>query len=293
MIGNSLSRKLFITFNYIFLALLALLCIVPIINVLAVSFSSSAAASAGLVKLWPVDFTLRSYQYILTKPDFFQALVISLERVALGTPLNLFLGLIIAYPLSQKKEKFRYRTVYVWFFVITMLFGGGLIPEYIVVKNTGIMDTLWALILPHAVDVFNVVLILNFFRTIPAELEESAFIDGASHWTTLWRIYVPLSLAVIATITIFSVVSHWNAWFDGLIYMNNPEHYPVSTYLQNMLASINLSSVDFTQAQDLTEVSDRTAKSAQIFVAAFPILLLYPFLQRHFVKGMLLGSVKG
>ncbi|TMY87285.1 carbohydrate ABC transporter permease, partial [Klebsiella pneumoniae] len=175
---------------------------------------------------------------------------------------------------------------------ITMLFHGGLIPLYMTVKYTGIMNTLWALVLPNAVPVFNVVLLLNFFRGLPKELEEAAFMDGAGHWTTLWRVMVPLSAPALATITLFATVGHWNAWFDGLIFMNSPDNYPLQSYLQTVVINRDLSLVSSSDLKALAEVSDRTAKAAQIFLGALPILLVYPFLQRFFMKGIVLGSVK-
>jgi putative aldouronate transport system permease protein len=168
----------------------------------------------------------------------------------------------------------------------------GLIPWYIAIKNIGLIDSIWALVLPGAVNVFNVVLLLNFFRNLPKELEEAAFIDGAGHWRSLWNIYVPLSAPSLATLTLFTVVWHWNAWFDGLILMNSPDHYPLQSYLRTVV--IDMDSM-FRSTQDLTdlaEISDRTSKAAQIFLGTLPILLVYPFLQRYFIKGITLGSVK-
>ncbi|WP_309118521.1 carbohydrate ABC transporter permease [Paenibacillus sp.] len=285
-------RRLFLGVNYAVLAALALLCLLPLIHVLAISFSSSQAATAGLVKLWPVEFTVSSYEFVLAKPAFTQSIGVSLQRVLLGVLVNMLLTVLIAYPLAKEAKKFPYRTAYVWFFVITMLFHGGLIPLYMTVKYTGIMNTLWALVLPNAVPVFNVVLLLNFFRGLPKELEEAAFMDGAGHWTTLWRVMVPLSAPALATITLFATVGHWNAWFDGLIFMNSPDNYPLQSYLQTVVINRDLSLVSSSDLKALAEVSDRTAKAAQIFLGALPILLVYPFLQRFFMKGIVLGSVK-
>ncbi|HEY0827530.1 MAG TPA: carbohydrate ABC transporter permease, partial [Bacilli bacterium] len=214
------SRNMFVAFNYTLLISLSLLCLLPLIQVFAISLSSSSAATAGLVKLWPVDFTLKSYEFILHKPAFIRSFGVTIERVILGVSLNMLLTLLIAYPLSKKKGKFHFRTFYAWYFVFTILFSGGLIPWYMTIEAVGLMDSIWALILPGAVPVFNVILLLNFFSGLPKELEESAFIDGAGYWTALWRIYAPLSLPALATLTLFSIVGHWNAWFDGLILMN-------------------------------------------------------------------------
>jgi putative aldouronate transport system permease protein len=286
------SRRLFLSFNYVFLACLGIICILPIIHVLALSFSSSAAAQAGYVKLWPVQFTLSSYDFVTHKPAFFKSILVTLKRVGIGVPVNMLLTVLVAYPLAKEVAKFPMRTFYAWIFVVTILFGGGLIPLYMTVKYTGIMDSIWAMVLPGAVPVFNVILLLNFFRGLPKELEEAAFMDGAGHWTTLWRIFLPLSLPALATITLFATVGHWNSWFDGIIYMNSPDHYPLQSYLQTVVINRDLTLMSSSDMKSLTEVNDRTAKAAQIFLGALPILLVYPFLQRFFMKGIVLGSVK-
>lgn len=288
----TVSRRVFLGFNYVFLTCLGIICILPIIHVLAISFSSSAAAQAGYVKLWPVQFTLSSYDYVMHKPAFFKSILVTLKRVGLGIPTNMLLTVLIAYPLSKEAKKFPMRTFYAWVFVVTILFSGGLIPLYMTVKATHILDSVWAMVLPGAVPVFNVILLLNFFRGLPKELEEAAFIDGAGHWTTLWRIFLPLSLPALATITLFATVNHWNSWFDGLIFMNSPDHYPLQSYLQTVVINRDLTLMSSADMKSLTEVNDRTAKAAQIFLGALPILLVYPFLQRFFMKGIVLGSVK-
>jgi len=290
---TSLGRKIFQASNYTFLILLSFLCLFPIVHVLAISFSSSAAASSGLIKLWPVDFSLASYRYILNKPEFIKSFGITLERSALGFAVNMLLTIVCAYPLSKEIRDFRFRTLYVWFFIFTILFSGGLIPWYLVIRETGLLDSIWGLVIPGAVPVFNVILLLNFFRGLPREIEESAFMDGAGHWKVLWRILVPLSMAPLATVSLFTVVGHWNSWFDGLILMNFPEKYPLSTYLQLMVINSNPMKVDGTNVGHIKEISERTTRAAQIFLGALPILLVYPFLQKYFVKGIVLGSVKG
>jgi putative aldouronate transport system permease protein len=289
----TLGRRLFLVFNYTFLGLLSLLCIVPLLHILAISLSSATAAAAGAVKLWPVEFSAASYQHVLSMPQFLASFGVSFQRVVLGTALNLLLTMLIAYPLSKETKDFSWRTVYVWAFVLTILFSGGLIPWYMTIKATGLLDTIWALLLPGAVPVFNVILLLNFFRGLPKEVEESARMDGAGHWTVLWKIFLPLSLPAMATITLFSMVGHWNSWFDGLILMNRPEHWPLQSFLQTLVIQVDPRLLTEDDAQKLALISNRTIHSAQIFVAALPILLVYPFLQRFFIKGITLGSVKG
>lgn len=289
------SQKIFVVCNYVFLALLSCVCIYPLVYTLALSFSSSSAAAAGSVALWPVDFTTASYKYVLGQSQFLRSFGVSVERVVLGTLIGMLITILIAYPLSKESSVFRWRTAYAWFFVFTMLFSGGLIPLYLVVRATGLLNSIWSLILPTAVQVFNVVLLLNFFRGIPKELEEAAFVDGASHWTTLWKVYLPLSKPALATITLLTIVFHWNSWFDGIIYMNSPSNYPLQSYLETLVVqqNLNFSQMTVEQAKLMALISDRTVKAAQIFIAAIPVIIVYPFMQRYFIKGIVLGSVKG
>lgn len=291
---SSASRQMFVLFNTIFLTLITVLAIIPFVHLLAISLSSNTAAMAGEVKLWPVGFSLDAYIYLGEKVEFLRSLRVSLKRVVLGTAVNMFLVFITAFPLAKSNDKFKYRTVYVWFFAVTMFFSGGLIPTYMIVKNTGLIDSIWALILPGALNVWNMVLMLNFFRGIPKELDEAATIDGAGHWRVLWQVYLPVSLPSIATISLFTVIGHWNVWFDGILYMNSPEHYPLQTYLSTLITAINsqMSSMSLDQLKALENLSEKTLRTAQIFMGALPIMLVYPFLQKYFVKGMTVGSVK-
>ena len=287
------ASRLFNVFNYCLIALLALSCLIPLIHVLAVSLSSSSAATGGLVTLWPVDFTLESYAYVARRAAFWQAMGISVLRVVIGVGLNMFFCILCAYPLSKEKDQFRFRTVYSWYFFLTMLISGGLIPLYMVVRMTGLMGTFWALVIPGAVPVYNIILLLNFFRQTPRELEDAAIIDGASQWRIMWQIFVPTSLAALATVALLSTVYHWNEWFNGILYSATPDQYPLQSYLRTIVIDMKLTNMGANDWQALVVVSDKTAKCAQIFLASIPILLIYPFLQRYFVKGMVLGSVKG
>lgn len=279
--------------NTIFLIVISFLCVLPLIHIIAVSFSSSAAASAGYVKLWPIDFTLASYQYTASRNEFWESMLVSLKRIGLGTPLSLLLTILVAYPLSKETKAFRFRSIYAWIFFVTMLFNGGLIPWYIAIKEYGLLDSIWALVLPGAVPVFSIVLLLNFFREIPKELEEAAVMDGASHWRIIWTIFVPISKPALATLALFSLVEHWNNWFDGLLLMGNPSNYPLQSYIQTIVIQQNLSNMSRDAMLNLALISDRTLKSSQIFLGSLPIILAYPFLQKYFVKGIVLGSVKG
>jgi putative aldouronate transport system permease protein len=290
--NKSLSRRVFEVGNYTMLLLLSLLCIFPIVHILAISFSSSTAATAGEVGLWPVEFSAKSYSFVINEPAFLKSFIVTLQRLVIGVALNMVLGVLVAYALSKEVKDFHFRTIYVWIFVITMLFGGGLIPTYMIVMKTGLLDTIWSLVLPSAVNVFNIILILNFFRGLPKELLEAAYIDGASHWKTLIRIVIPVSMPVLATVTLFAMVFHWNEWFSGLIYMNSPDKYPLQSYLQTVIVSRDFSRLTVADLTLLGEVSNRTVKAAQIFLGTVPILLVYPFLQRYFMSGIVMGSIK-
>lgn len=289
---KSLGRRLFLSCNVVFLALLSFLCLMPIIHILAISFSSGNAASAGKVLLWPVDFTPAAYQNVFGRPEYMRAFWVTIQRVVLGTSISMFLTILTAYPLSKETTQFGMRTFYAWIFVFTILFNGGLIPWYMTVKAVGLIDSIWALVLPGAVQVFNIILLLNFYRGLPKELEESSKIDGAGHFTTLWRIYAPLSMPALATTGLFTIVWHWNSWFDGMILMNHPDGYPLQTFLQSIIIKMDLRFLKSQDIELMQKLSDRTSKAAQIFVAAFPILVIYPVLQRFFIKGIVMGSVK-
>lgn len=290
---RSFGRTAFHAFNYIFLGALSLLCVLPMAHVLAVSLSSTAPASAGNVTLWPIGFTFKSYEYVANRPEFVRAFLMSLERLALGLPVGLLLTITAAYPMSKDRRVFRARDFFAWYSIVTMLFSGGLIPLFIIVTNVGLIDSIWALILPGGVGVFNIILLLNFFRSLPRELEEAAFIDGAGHWTLLFRIFLPLSKPVLATITLFIAVGHWNSWFDGLIFMNSNDKYPLQTLLQTTVVALDSRIFSERDLDLLKYVSDRTTRTAEIFIAMVPILMAYPFLQRYFTTGIVLGSVKG
>lgn len=295
VLDNSLGRRLFHAFNYTVLILTSLICVLPFVNLLAVSFSGSAAVSAGSVVFWPIDFNTKAYEFALEGGEFYRSLWISVQRVVLGTLVNLILIVFAAYPLSKTKEKVAGRGIYMGFFVVTMLFNGGLIPSYLIVVKAGLIDSIWSLILPGALPVFSMIIMMNFIRGLPEEIEESATIDGAGPLQILFRIMLPLLKPALATVGLFSIVGHWNSWFDGIIYMNDPSNYPLQSYLQTLLISFEQimlrSGNDYTQLLAMMNV--RTGRAAQLFLGALPILAIYPFLQKYFTTGLVLGSVKG
>ena len=273
-----------------------LVSLAPIVNTLALSFSSQSYALAGKVSFWPMGFTLDAYKRILNDSAFFKALIVSIKRVAVGGALNVLLIILMAYPLSKEKKEFRYRYIYMWVIIFTMLFSGGLIPWYMTIKTYGLIDNFWSLILPGAVPVFYVILLMNFFREVPKELEEAAIIDGGGPWSILLRVFVPVSMPAIATVTLFSLMGQWNSFFDGLILMNTPAHFPLQTYIQQLIFQFNpdsMANMTPDQISELMKVSGKSFNAAKIFVTMLPILIIYPRLQKYFITGIVLGSVKG
>ena len=293
MIRESLGRRIYLWINAVVLLLVAALCLVPILHVIALSFSKSSSVMAGHVTLFPVNATLSSYKLLMQRPDFFASFRVSLLRVLLGVTVNMALIMLTAYPLSKKKDQFHGRTAYAWYMILTIIFSGGLIPTYMVVKQMGLINSVWSMVLPGAIPVWNTVLMMNFYRNLPREIEESAFIDGANHLVVLTRLYIPLSAPAVATIALFSIVGHWNSWFDGLIYLNTPSLYPLQTFLYMIDSSITLGATTSDNVEYMREISDRTLRSAQIVIAMVPVLIAYPFLQKYFTKGIVMGSVKG
>ncbi len=294
-IRKSRGRKVFLCFNFVFVTMITLSCVIPLLNLLAMSFSSSQAIIENKVSLLPVDFTLKAYQYVLKNREFWVSVAVSAKRVLLGVPLNVILTILVAYPLSKSDQAFPARKFYVAFMLVVMLFNGGLMPTYFIVAKTGLIDTVWSLVLPGAVPIFSCIVLMNFFRGIPEELEESARLDGANQLQVLVRIFLPLSKPSIATVTLFSLVWHWNSWFEGLIYSNYTQNYPLQSYLQTLVVSTTeaLRTSDLKTIMELTQVNDTNMKSAQIFISIIPLMLVYPFLQKYFTTGLTLGSVKG
>lgn len=285
--------RLFDILNYTFLTTFGLLCLLPLVHVFAVSLSNRAASAGGYVTVWPIGFTLANYKKIFESGAIYRAFIISVQRTVLGTALNLFLTVITAYPLSKSAAAFKGRNAFMWFFLFAMLFSGGLIPWFLVIRSLGLLNKIWALILPGAVPIWNVILTMNFFRDIPKEMEEAAIIDGANHWRILFNVFVPISVPALATMTLFSAVGHWNAWFDGMILMSKNVLYPLQTFLRTVIVAMDLASVLTLRPEDLYELSDRSARAATIFVSTIPILIVYPFVQRYFIVGIRLGAVKG
>jgi len=295
MIKNrSFSSKLFDIILIVILCIIALTCILPLWYTLSVSLSSKSAAAAGIVTLWPVDFNLTSYQQLLADTQFFKSFWISIQRVFLGAALNFIVVPLMAYPLSKTVKDFRGRNVLMWTVIFTMLFNGGLIPLYLTIQKLDMMNSVWALVLVGGAQtiVFNIILTINFFRNLPKSLEEAALVDGAGPWYILFKLFVPLSIPVLATVSLFSIVYHWNEFLYGLVFMTREEFYPLQTYIQQLVVSVDPSTMTEDQYKRLSEMSNKTLDAAKVFIAMIPVLIVYPFLQRYFIHGITLGSVK-
>ncbi len=286
-IKRSLSYRIFSTANVIFLCLMALVCIIPFIHILAVSFSDLKSTTSGVVGLYPIGFNIQSYSQALGDPAIWRAMGVTLGRMALGTVYGMVLTICAAYPLSFEGRYFKGRKFYVIFFFVSMIISGGIVPSYMLTKNLGMMDTIWALVL-GATPVGNVIILLNFYRQLPKELFESARMDGASHFSILRKIYLPLSLPSVATLSLMSLVGHWNEWFGGMIYMDETG-YPLQTYLYASMQRVS----EFTDMNDAsTAVSRQGIVAAQTVFTILPILFAFPLLQRYIKSGLVLGSVK-
>ena len=290
---NSLENRIVDTLVLILCVCIFVICILPLINVLALSFSGKEAAIAGKVSLWPVDFTLDSYKYLLQENRFFLSFWMSVKRVFLGVIINMIQTVLIKSLLGLEISQFPSRDRYMWLLIFTMLFNGGVVPWYFVIRSLGMLDSIWALVLPGAVPVFNVILVINFFRNIPKAIKESAQLDGIGPLGMLIQIYIPLAKPAIATVSLFSIVNHWNSFFDGMLLMNTPEKMPLQTYIQSLVIRISDITQSGLSAEQLADrMSQRTFNASKIVVSTIPILLIYPFLQKYFVTGITLGSVK-
>ncbi|AIQ21672.1 ABC transporter permease [Paenibacillus sp. FSL H7-0737] len=276
---------------WVFVLAFALSCLIPLVNLVAISFSDNAAASANLVSIFPVNPTFSSYEKLLSDSQFWRSFMISVERVVLGLLVNMVLMILTAYPLSKSSRVFTGQKVYMNLVIFAMLFSGGLIPTFMVVKELNLLDSIWSLILPGAVPIGNVILLMNAFRAVPKSLEEAANIDGASQWRILGTIYLPIVLPTLATVTLFTIVGHWNDYFGALVYINKTANYPLQTYIQQLSVEVQ-NITDPEKLLELAKVSNKTLNAAKIVVSTLPLLLIYPFMQKYFVSGIVVGSVK-
>lgn len=282
----------FRVFNVIFMILVIVMTLYPFLFVVSRSFSSERAVISGDVVLLPEEANLRAYRKVVEHPQFWSGYRNTVIIVATSVAVHLFLTIICAYPLS--KNHLKGRGVILGFILFTMLFEGGLIPLYLLVINLGLVNTYWAVILPPAISVWNMIIMRTFFKGIPESLEEAAQIDGVSPIGVLFRIVLPLSTAIIATISLFVAVQQWNNWFFPMVFLNDNSRYPVTLFLRNLVIGSQMAASrgEELTAQETLEPAE-TLKAAAIVLVSVPILMIYPFLQKHFMKGVLIGSVKG
>ncbi|MBB6672737.1 carbohydrate ABC transporter permease [Cohnella nanjingensis] len=287
------SSGIFRWINAILLACFACATLFPFVNVLAVSFSSSAAINAGAVSVWPVEFNWSAYRNLIEDGQLAVAMKNTVVITGVGTALNMLFTVLAAYPLS--KRRLRGRNAMLMAVLFTMLFGGGLIPNFLLVGGLGLIDSYWGLWLPALVSAYNMFVMKSFFEGLPEELEESASIDGAKDLTILWKIVLPLSMPVIAALTLFYAVGWWNSYFNVLIYIKSTDKLSLTVKLYQMLQNVGSELLRTTNGEGVSEatITPEGIRAASIVIAILPILCVYPFLQKHFVKGVLMGSVKG
>lgn len=278
--------------NYLFLGLFALAAVLPFIYVFAGSFASDTELTRRAFFLVPERFTTAAYEYIFSTDTIVRSIGVSIYVTTVGTLINLFFTVTMAYALS--KRHLAGRNFVLNLVVFSMLFGGGMIPTYLVVRELHLLDTYWALMLPGAISAFNLIIVKNFFQEIPAELEDAAKIDGCHDLALLWRIVLPLSMPVLATFTLFYAVGHWNNYYSALLYINEPSKWPLQVILRQIVMLSQMAAGDLNAMDpNFEKPPDQSIKLAVIVVGTIPILIVYPFLQKHFAKGVLLGSVKG
>ena len=276
--------------NYGFLALLGLITLLPFMNVLSKAVSEEWAVVSGKVGLLPVGFQLGTLGYVAGSAQFLRSFAVSVFVAAVGTAGALLMTALAAYPLSKRRLP-GMRTALV-LYVFTMVFSGGLIPNYLLIKQLGLINTLGALILPSLISVYNMLIVKNYFESLPDSLEESALLDGATPLVIFFRIMLPLSVPVIATVGLFYAVAFWNDFFNPMIYINSPSLKTLQLYLRDIVMDANASGAD-KSVDDLLNLSPEGVRAATIIASTLPILLVYPWVQRYFIKGILIGSVKG
>lgn len=262
----------------------------PFLNIIAQSFSGESAIRAGEVNLIPQGFNITTYQLVMGDGMFWRNYGNTVLYTVVATAIAMLLTTTYAYVIS--KRNIRGRGLLIGIAVFTMFFNGGLIPNYVLISSLGLTNSLWAIVLPNAISVFNLLVMKAFFENLPAELEEAAQIDGLSTYGILLRIVLPLSKAVIATMVLFYAVTFWNSWFQAFLYLNQQELFPVTIYLRNLIAGASTASSLGSGSGDLAQVASNI-KAVTMVLTVLPILCVYPFIQRYFVSGVMLGSVKG
>jgi putative aldouronate transport system permease protein len=283
------------TVIWVVLGLLGLVCVLPVVHVIALSLSDRLSVSANAVTLWPIGIHLDNYRYLFRNSQFVNSLGVSAARLGLGVPTNLIVAVLTAYPLSLDHIRMPGRTAFKTALLFGMLFYGGLIPYYMALKSLGLIGNFLVLIIPGALNVFCTILVINYFRGLPVELIDAAMLDGASHWDILFRVFLPLSAPSLATVSLFMAVGHWNSWFDGLVFLDRAAQWPLQSlvYQQVTMRSLQASSTaGVTQKMRLLNATTEGLGVAMVVMATLPIMLVYPLLQRYFVSGLTLGAIK-
>ena len=292
-IKESVSYTVYKVFAYAFVILWCMVCVLPLIHIFSISASDKAMADAGMVGLIPKGFTLSNYGKAFTDSQIIRSLLISLERTVIAVTIEIVMTILAAYPLSKSNDEFPMRSIISLFFIICMIFSGGLVPTYIqVARDLKLNNTIWALVLPGSVNIGHTVLLMNFFRSIPKDIEEAAKIDGAGHGKILLQIILPLSVNAILTLVLFISVGQWNAWFDGLIYTTDASRYPMSTYLYNVRNRLETVSTQ-EDARLVLKYSQQGMIMTYTIICLTPIAVIYPLLQKYVKQGLIIGSVKG
>jgi putative aldouronate transport system permease protein len=289
MRNESAASRLFDKFNYIFLFLLSLTFLYPVFYVIALSLSSPQAIIMGEVYVFPVGFNINAYKYIFRDSTILSSFLFTTELTIFGTVISLIVTSLAAYSLTRKQLKGS--GILMRLIVFTMYFSGGMIPTYMVVRGLGLFNTVWALILTTTVDTFLLIIVINFFRNLPYELEESAKVDGCSNFTIFLRIFVPISTAIFATLTVFLSVAYWNTFFNALLYIQDTNKQTLQVKLYQILNMFTDNLIDYSGI--LLDLVPENAKGAVIVIAVLPIMVIYPFMQRYFIKGATIGAVKG
>ncbi|MCU6794540.1 MULTISPECIES: carbohydrate ABC transporter permease [Paenibacillus] len=290
MYSKSFGERSFDTLNVTLLIGACLLIIIPFAHLLAASFSSREALIHNLVTFLPVDSTLDNYLLVWHNKVFWNSFRISLIVTIVGTVINMYFTLLTAYPLSR--PTFKGKKWILLGIVFTMIFSAPLIPMYLVVKSLGMMNTLWAIMIPNAIGAFNLILCITFFRGLPEELTEAAKMDGMGDNGILWRIFMPLSLPIVMTLTLFYAVGHWNNYMGPLFFITDSGIKPLQLYLYSLLSQFNTQDSFLNIPESISEYSPLGIQMATVGVATLPVLMIYPFIQKHFIRGALLGSVK-
>lgn len=287
----SVGSRIFDVANYVILTIVALMCLLPFMHVFSLSLSSNAAAISQRVFFWPVELTFEGYQMVLNDSSMMRSLLLTVGITLAFTVLGMIITVLAAYPLTKRELKGR--SVIAFLFLFTMYFGGGLIPDYLLMNDLKMLNTVWSLILPLTFSAYNIIIMRSFIEaSIPQSLEEAAFLDGATYWDVLWRVVLPLSKPVLATLCLFFAVGRWNAYGDALYYISTSKLYPLQLKLYYLMGMAS-DAANLAEGGTNVYITGEVVKATCVMFATLPIIILYPFLQRYFVTGIMIGAVKG